>query len=76
MNTNQKEQAIISNYAPSEIRTRMQEKVDKPKIEGIPVSDLSAQQQINLFKLIDVYVRNMNDETATKRLNKMKGRRA
>jgi hypothetical protein len=67
----QRRRAVLSSSAPSDIVTEASRRVSLDGFEGLPASQMSAEQRAALHKLIEVYVHNFQPELARGHLDRM-----
>ncbi len=67
----QRRRAVLSSSAPSDIVTEASRRVSLDGFEGLPASQMTAEQRAALHKLIEVYVHNFQPELARGHLDRM-----
>lgn len=64
MSSAQRQKAVFSNRAPSEIVSGVEREIDPGTPKGLPVSEMTAEQRGSLMRLIEEYVGNIRPEFA------------
>ncbi|MDN5203419.1 DUF3500 domain-containing protein [Fulvivirgaceae bacterium BMA10] len=72
LTTDQRKKAIFDVKAPQDIITGVARKAELKKMSGLPLSDMNSSQKELLLQLLNVYLGNIEEDIALKRLKSIK----